>query len=74
MLRITVELVPFGIESASKKIGTMLIANQGTGTNESSDYVWSTYDDRSGEIEGQIQGHDHSQNVWVLIAKCLQNS
>jgi hypothetical protein len=38
MLRVTVELVPWGIESRAKVIATGTIANTGTGTPTSGDY------------------------------------
>jgi predicted transcriptional regulator YdeE len=40
MLRVTVELVPFGIESNSKEIFTLLIGNDGTGTQEEGNYTY----------------------------------
>jgi len=38
MLRITIELVPCGIESCAKVIATGTIANTGTGVPTSGDY------------------------------------
>ena len=38
MLRITVELVPFGDETRAEVIGTATIANDGTGTEHSGNY------------------------------------
>ena len=76
MLRITVELVPFGDESNTRKIGEMVIAN--TGKNEYdpslSDYQgWTAPDDHSGEPArfGMVQ-FDRSQSLWELIRVMLE--
>ena len=74
MIRVTVELVPFGRDEYAKRIGTLLIANDGTGSVDVSDYVWVARDDMSGHHEGRVSGHDRQSNIWQLIAKCLPGS
>lgn len=71
MLRITVELVPFGDDRYSKKIGSMLIANDGSGNGCVDNYAWTAEDDRGNSIEGKLEEHDRSMSVWNLIGKCL---
>lgn len=39
MLRVTIELVPHGNETAVRKIGMLEIANDGTGTEQRGSYV-----------------------------------
>ena len=39
MLRCTIELIPFGDETKTKKLGIIEIANDGTGTRTSSNYI-----------------------------------
>lgn len=39
MLRVTIELVPYGDEWAKKKISCVEIANTGTGSDELGDYM-----------------------------------
>ena len=71
MLRITVELVPFGQEKYAKNIGTMLVTNDGSGDGRFDSYVYVAKDDRGNQLEGTIEKHDRSMSVWNLIAKCL---
>jgi hypothetical protein len=57
MLRVTIELVPWGVESRAKVIATGIIANTATGTPTSGDYRIELRDAagrkwRSGHIEG----------------------
>ncbi len=57
MLRVTIELVPWGIESRAKVIATGTIANTGTGTQTSGDYRIELRDAagrrwKSGHVEG----------------------
>lgn len=75
MLRVTIELVPFGEESKKKKIGEMLIANtgQGRGTNHSYE-GWTGYDDHSKEdaMYGKLDSFDRSQSPWELVRLMLE--
>lgn len=48
MLRVTVEVVPFGIEAAAETLDTIYIANDGTGTPEIGNYDVYTEDPRGG--------------------------
>ena len=38
MLRVTVELLPFGVESKRRTLGTVLITNDGSGSATSGNY------------------------------------
>lgn len=70
MLRITVELVPFGDEDRKRQIGEMVIANDGHG-----DYAaWTAPDGWSGEPAryGVLLNYDRSQSVWELIRLMLE--
>ena len=72
MIRVTVELVPFGRDEWAKRVGTLLIANDGTLRGESiGNYVFIRDDDRTGRHEGKVSGHDRSGSVWDIIRKCL---
>jgi len=53
MIRITVELVPFGTGDPVH-LGTAIIANDGTGTHE-----FGNYDVRLGK-----KGHDLTASIW----------
>ena len=70
MLRITVELVPFGDENRKRKIGEMVIANDGSGDIETASYqAWIAADDHSGEpaMFATLAHHDRRHSVWELI-------
>jgi len=75
MLRITVELVPFGIEERKRKIGEMVIANVAGGSH--SDYEsWIAPDDWSHTpaLFSEVKEHDRSQSVWELVAKVIKSA
>jgi hypothetical protein len=72
MLRVTVELVPFGEESMKENIATMLIANVSHGDNPAS-YV-STYTLNNGLVATKtVTNHDRRDHVWSLV-KAVLNS
>lgn len=76
MIRVTIELVPHGIERDAKKIGEMRIWNNGKG-----DFVNGRYDAViTGDKEVyQINEetinvkHKRTDNVFILIYKVLTN-
>lgn len=70
MLRVTVELVPFGREAEKQKIAEMVIANNTLGGYE----AWTAPDDWSGEPAryGYLQDHDRRKSVWELIRLMLE--
>jgi hypothetical protein len=72
MIRVTVELVPFGRDDMARRIGTLLVANDGTlrGT-DTGNYVYVVRDDVSGYREGKVTDHDRSGTVWDLVGKCI---
>lgn len=73
MLRITVELVPFGNEDRKSKIAEMVIAN--TGRTEDCAYMgWTAPDDWSREPArfGKLFEFDRRQSVWELIRLMLE--
>lgn len=75
MLRVTVELVPYGDETKKKKIGEMVLANTGDGTGEKGDYeAWTAPDNWSGEPAkyGKLFGYDRSQSVWELVYQMVR--
>lgn len=47
MIRVTVEVVPFGVEQNAHTVGTVYIANDGTGDRDLGNYsVWLDVDPR----------------------------
>ena len=80
MLRVTVEVVPFGIEQAAETIDTIYVGNDGTGGPEVGNYDVYTRDPRggphprqdrpgwAGRIENLPRGKSHR---LTLAAKAL---
>lgn len=76
MLRVTIELIPFGNEENKRKIGEMVIANTGDGTGALGDYeAWTAPDSHSNEplMFGKLKGYDRRQSVWELIRLMLES-
>jgi hypothetical protein len=72
MLRITVELVPHGVEKNKRKIGEMVIALAHVDAANNGDYEgWVSHDDwtGTGPLYGKVNSHDRHNSVWSLIAK-----
>ena len=74
MLRITVEIVPFGVEEDKKTIGEMVIVNDGAGTRNLGSYYWNLKDDKGLALFGEEVQHKRSHGVWPLIYKCLRQA
>lgn len=81
MLRIIVELVPFGDESKKKEIACAKIWNDGTMDEDNSE-EWGNYEARimEGEVNSQaimyskkVKNHKRNQSVWCLIRAVLEN-
>lgn len=75
MLRVTIELVPFGVEEEARPIGTMLIANDGTGTPKSGNYAYAyNFTDRPDvPAKGTVKRFDRSMGAWALLKKILND-
>ena len=72
MLRVIVELVPYGDETGARKLVEMLIANDGDGCGTHSNYEgWISSDSWTKDKPryGKVKDHDRRQSVWILIAK-----
>lgn len=72
MLRITVEIVPFGIEARKRVIQKLEIWNDATGTKEVGNYcahLEAEYGSRYGRLTGFRR---HKQSVWTLIGGFLK--
>jgi hypothetical protein len=73
MLRIKIDLVPFGEEDHSSQIGEMVIGNIFTSPDNIAEYIFSYKDNVSGEIFGNMGGFDRNRGVWELINECLNS-
>ena len=74
MIRVRVDLVPFGNEDKAKEIGQLILANDGSGNVFTGNYVF-VYADNSGvEHEGSVKDFPRRMGIWELISECLSNS
>lgn len=68
MLRITVELVPFGEEENKRKIGEMIIINEGTHPDpERGNYFVKVNSDTEQEIRFNLKDYNRAYGFWRLI-------
>lgn len=75
MLRITIELVPYGNEDEASKIATMLIANEGTGDYKVGNYAYAyDYSDRPDDpMFGYVKRYPRIGGAWGLVKKVLND-
>ena len=76
MIRVTIELIPFGNEQEAKKIAEMVIANDGTSQNGLNNYAaWVSGDTWTGEPPafGKVLKHDRTLSVWTLVKKAIDS-
>lgn len=73
MLRITVEIVPFGDESAAKTIGKGYIINDGTSVNNKANYdcIFKTTD-KNKIKKFKLRNFDRAKGFWELIGESLK--
>ena len=70
MLRVTVELVPFGDEERKRKIAEAIIYNDGTGDFQAGNYVAGFCED--GWLGSTtVKNHRRAQSVWVLVGATI---
>lgn len=73
MIRVRVDLVPFGNEDDAKEIGQLVIANDGYGNVFTGNYVFVYADDKGNENEGSVKDFPRQQGIWKLISECLNS-
>lgn len=74
MLRITIDLVPFGEESESTAIGEMIIGNVKMLPGNYADYVYAYKDNHGVEESGMVHDFNRGAGVWELVKSCLGES
>lgn len=67
MLRVKIDLVPFGDETMTKQIAEMVIANAGANEDGTYKYVASYKDNQGNASDGLLLSHDRNQPVLELI-------
>lgn len=74
MIRVRVDLIPFGNEDEAKEIGQLVLANDGHGNVFTGDYVFVYADNHGAEHEGSVKHFPRKQGIWELISACLNSS
>ena len=72
MIRVTVEIVPFGVESRARKVGEMVIANDGTGDNKTGNYDACLQAEYTEGRPGRLTEFSRSASVWTLVGSFLK--
>lgn len=70
MLRVTIELVPHGVEAMSKTIAEVCVANVHTSKKDVAIYAVAGYHNRSGKIEefgALVEGFPRNDGVLALM-------
>lgn len=73
MLRVTVELLPGGSESRARKLGEILIRNDGTGTTTIGNYEGTLTAEYTQGRRARVCGFRRQrQSVWTLVGAFLK--
>ena len=72
MLRLTLEIVPFGDETLTRHIGTMHISRT-TPYNNPENYTYRVYSADGEQIKvGQVEQHPYEKGAWELCRRALE--
>lgn len=70
MIRIVLEMVPFGDERRKRRIGVAEISNVG-GSREAGDYSVRIFEDGKPPVSGRVEGFLRAKGAWALVAEAL---
>jgi len=70
MLKVTIDLWPYGNKEESKTISSFFVANDGTGNYSMGNYLFKKNEED--KWEKSVQGHYRSEGVEKLIEKVLE--
>lgn len=73
MLRVTIEIIPFGDESMKRTLDTLELVNDGTHPDrpEYGNYV-VTGSDHGGLREWEVKDHCRADGLWELLRMALE--
>lgn len=74
MIRITIEILPFGFEDNKRTVGSMEIYNDATGTATRGNYVFKLFDKLGRKrFTGEIKDFPRKQlTTWDLLFRILK--
>jgi len=67
MLRVTIEVIPFGVESLKRAPRVIEIENDATGSERVGNYNWRSINDSS--LYGEVLGFDRRRDHAELVAE-----
>jgi hypothetical protein len=74
MLKITIEIIPWGKWELKKVIGTMSIVNDGSGTIEKGNYTYTCCDEKNNIIYGGIHKNFlRKRGFWQLMKEIFKH-
>jgi len=74
MIKVTVELVPFGDNDKKKELGSLKIINDGTGTLERGNYNITFTEKDMDDIQHEITNWPRSElKAWDLVYRILDD-
>lgn len=77
MLRITIELIPFGL-GKPQHLGTLHLANDGTGTQDRGNYDGTLFTKTGAKMPQRVVRVEdwprQSRPVWELVIEALQSA
>lgn len=74
MLRITVEIVPYGDENMAREIGKGYIINDGSGDSNKGNYDCTFIEtDKNKRTSKKLKDFDRNKGLWTLIRESLKN-
>jgi hypothetical protein len=71
MIRVTIEIVPFGNEGEKRKLGEITIVNDGTGTPEIGNYKVYYWKPETGTVVAQVKKYNRENGFLKLLQKCI---
>ncbi|MFA5352624.1 MAG: hypothetical protein WC291_00170 [Thermodesulfovibrionales bacterium] len=72
MIRVTIEMVPFGIEAAKRPISTIQIVNTMEGTHEVGNYRAIIYENGEKKKAVEVKGFVRSRGAVQLLKEVLK--
>ena len=73
VIRVTIEIVPLGIEQLARSIGTAVIINKGAGDDEQASYRYVVTSERWRSAKrGTLRSFQRSRGAWALLRDVLE--
>jgi hypothetical protein len=71
MIRVTIEIIPFGVEAKRRKLGEINIINDSTGTPYIGNYRIRYWEEDLETIDKTVKNHKREDGYLKLLQKCI---